>query len=195
MWIGGTSATYTSSIVQDGLIKADTSVTGCSGGTGGSVKTFYYWINTSGSTLDCIFGQIVSTGEKHVFKVQRCASTGTTWCTYIDDTQVGSAQNIGLSTVDYPWATGEYNCFCGTSSNTIDGVFGGTASPDTWAAASHCFGCTGNGWYAVSSSTRYDNSCNHGDGTKITTPNWTIDPVDQNASWSISNSLPITGCG
>lgn len=134
MWVGAQNTIGNPELVQDGLIKATTQVPGCGGlDTNGVVKTFYYWVNHQDSVLDCIFGQNVSKGEKHTFKVQRCNNSNSQWCTFIDGTQVGQPRDIGLSTAPWAETIGEYSaCLCGSSIDDIDGIFGGSDAANKW---------------------------------------------------------------
>jgi hypothetical protein len=190
MWIGAQGSSGPE-LVQDGIVKADTLVTGCGGmDTNGVAKTFYYWISTTGNVLDCIFGQNDSQFEQHSFKVQRCNNSNSQWCTFIDGTQVGQPRDIGLSTAPWAETIGEYNCFCGT--DDIDGTFGGTDKVNKWDVTSSGTGGSSPTWDDVQNSDthRYDNSC--GGGFDSTTSNWGIDAVTPGAQWSIVSYLPLT---
>jgi hypothetical protein len=195
MWVGAqdTSASSDPAIVQDGIAKATTQISGCGGvGTGGSVKTFYYWIGSSGSTLDCIYGQVVSTGENHTFRVQRCNNSASQWCAFIDGSQVGQPRDIGLSTAPWAEAEGEYTCWCGNSSDDIDGTFGGSVSPHQFSATDCGTSCSSATWYNVQSSDAktWDDSC--GGGLGSSSPNWFLSGVDPSTTWQILGFLPLT---
>ena len=195
MWIGAQANIGSGpEIAQDGLMKANTHVQGCGGlDTGGVVKTFYYWINTSNRVLDCIFGQNVSKGEKHTFKVQRCNNSNSQWCTFIDGTQVGQPRDIGLSTAPWADALGEYDCSCGAFSDDIDGSFGGSDAANKWDITDCGTDCSNPTWTTIQNSNAqlFDNSCpGHGLGGPATS-NWQVDTVNAGNPWNILSFLPI----
>jgi hypothetical protein len=185
-------------IVQAGYLKSDEVISNCAVGTGGSVKTFFYWINGNGTVKKCVIGQVVNTGETHTFKVQRCPPPigfdTTSWCAYIDGTYI-SDQPIGLTQAYWSEVRGEYTCHltCDNSSSyKLDALLGGTGSANfsVTGCDANCPSPTYSDVQSSNAST-YDQTC----GSFFwpsSTNNWVEGPVTPGSQWEIYSKPPMS---